>query len=237
MHIGERHIDEPGPTQDAFDHRWLAEGERIQADRGRLARADRLTHSHRPFVAFLLLPDEQYEPGIRAQRPSDIRERRHQVTEEHHSEPTDADVELAGRERMGLRVRLLVGDIRQTFVSADPAGQGERVPRDVDAEHAAVRRDPGRLAGRLTGSAADIEHPVVAIDGCDGAESLVVRAYLRVEEVGPGDPQIAHGWIVSSRSRLCTVINSRASSLPFGGQLPAAERLCDQPPDGHAHAF
>ena len=97
---------------------------------------------------------------------------------------------------MGLRVRLLVGDIRQTFVSADPAGQGERVSRDVNAEHAAGRRDPGRLTGRLTGSAADIEHPVIAIDGCDGAESLVVRAYLRVEEVGPGDPQIAHGWIV-----------------------------------------
>ena len=104
------------------------------------------------------------------------------------ADPADRHVEAAGRECMHLGVGLLEADVAQSLLAADPPGVTEHGRGQVDAEHPARHGGTGRVPGGLTGAAADIEHMVGRGHAGRGAEPLVVRARLGVEDRGVLDP-------------------------------------------------
>ncbi len=86
-------------------------------------------------------------------------------------------------------------DVAQPLLLAEPTGQLDCLRRKVHPQDAAADGGAGGLTGGLAGAAADVEHPVPGPHPSRGAEPLVVRADLLVEQGGVDDPVLAGGLL------------------------------------------
>src|SRR6266508_3060520 len=100
---------------------------------------------------------------------------------------------------------LLVGDVAQSLVVAEPTGTLEHCCRKVHTQRAASHGGAGRLTRGLARPAADVEHAVAGTDAGSGAESLVVQTHLGVEQVGVPAPVLA-GGLIGVHRRLGSVL-------------------------------
>ena len=115
-HVVEDDALEAGGRQDAADAIRIGEGEgpRRVGRRRRRQRQVPCGGSERqsePRVLAERLPADEGEPSTRPKRRAEIREGRRRVGEEHHTEARVEQVELRGREAMGLSIRVLEADV------------------------------------------------------------------------------------------------------------------------------
>ena len=121
------------------------------------------------------LPDHHDEAAAGPQRAADIAERRDRIGEEHRAVAADRDVEMLRQEAVHLRVAMLEPDVVQSFGCSKRASPRDHRLRDVDPQRAAGCSQARSLARRLTRSAADVEHVLVAANGAGRQQGCVMR--------------------------------------------------------------
>ena len=182
--VSEGDASEPRSVQDRCHGRRIGERERIGSRGTGGCRSpgsgQGVADSDAPLVALVRLPHHHHQPSGRAQRPPDVGERGHGVTEEHRAEPADGQVEALLRKGVDLRVGALEGDVAYPLRLGELAGPLDGGFGDVDPERAAGPRQARGLAGGLPEPASDVQDLLAGLDATCPAQHLIVQPYFGV---------------------------------------------------------
>jgi hypothetical protein len=164
------HVGEAGGLEDLGDTTGVGELEGAQdlehrRVRGRDVRQRRHRRDQHPLVDAGVLPAHETQATTRAQRTSEVRERRDRIGEEHHPEAADHQIQLVLTEPVALRVGRNERDVAQARRRRAAAGRLQHRDRQVDAHDPARRAcRPRRGERQVTGAATHVEDPLPGLD-------------------------------------------------------------------------